>query len=84
MLHAKLFQKQRDESVKITQLRLQLKIHLSSKMRNSLCPAVDWYTKAKNPPPAEYYSQHHSTPCMCAVHHLIEPVLFYTLAIRLL
>lgn len=76
--------KNRDESVKITQLRLRLKIHLSSKTCNSLCPAIDWYTKAKNPSPAEYYAQHHSPPCMCALHHLIEPVLFYTLAIRLL
>lgn len=84
MLHGKLFEKQRDESVKITQLHLQLKIHLSSKMSNSLCPAVDRYTKAEKPPPAEYYPQHHTTPCMCALHHLIEPVLFYTLAIRLL
>lgn len=83
MTHAKLLEKQRDESVKITQLHLQLKIHLSSKMCNSLCPAADWYTKAKKPPPAEYYPQHHTTPCMCAQHHLIEPVLFYTLAIRL-
>lgn len=76
--------KNRDESVKTTQLRLQLKIHLSSKMSNSLYPAVDWYTKAEKPPPAEYYPQHHTTPCLCALHHLIEPVLFYTLAVRLL
>lgn len=47
MQHAKLFETQTYESVKITQLHLQLKIHLSFKMCNSLCPAVDQYTKTK-------------------------------------
>lgn len=79
MLHAKLFEKQRDESVKITQLHLQLKIHLSFKMCNSLCPAVDQYAKSEKKPPCLILSltAHHtihvctaSSNWTCAVLHI--------------
>lgn len=80
MQHAKLFETQTYESVKITQLHLQLKIHLSFKMCNSLCPAVDQYTKTKKKNPSclifSLTSQHTIHVCTaslnwtCAVLHI--------------